>query len=135
MRMLVQVRGLVDAVESVLNATAAAAGHVTSMTSPSTAQVEDARDRCLRQLEVLRTATHALPAELPAPPVGGHDTLPLDPALEALKAERDQLREEVKRKNRDVKSTLDAMRSLQADLVTIQTQRQETLDSGSTDGS
>eukprot|EP01043_Picozoa_sp_COSAG02_P065035 COSAG02_NODE_9688_length_2140_cov_27.903969_1_plen_105_part_10 len=74
MRMFLQVRGLVDAVESVLSATAAAAGHVTSVTSPSTAQVDDARDRCLSQLEVLRTAAHALPAELPAPPVGGHDT-------------------------------------------------------------
>ncbi len=133
--MVVQVRGLVDAVEGVLSATAAAAGHVTTVTGPSSAQVEDARARCLSRLEALRMATQALPAELSAPPVGGHDAVSQDPALEALRAERDQLREEVKQKNRDVKATLDAMRSLQADLVTIQTQRQEALDSGSNESS
>lgn len=133
--MLVQVRGLVDAVEGVLSATAAAAGQVTSATGPSAAQVEDARVRCLSQLEALRKATHALPSELPATAVGGYDDVSQDSSLQELRAERDQLREEVKRKNRDVKATLDAMRSLQADLITIQTQRQDTLDSGSSDGS
>ena len=91
--------------------------------------MEEARDRCLSQLEAVRVATHALPAALPVPPVGGDDAAQ-DPALETLRAERDQLRAEVQRKNRDLKATLDAMRSLQADLVMIQTQRQETLDSG-----
>ena len=127
--MYVQVKGLVDAVEAVLFATAAAAGSVTGAPAPS-ANVEEARDRCLSQLQALRAATHALPAALSAPPVGGDDAAAKDPALESLRAERDQLRAEVQRKNRDVKATLDAMRSLQADLVMIQTQRQETLDSG-----
>ena len=125
----VQVQGLVDAVEGVLFATAAAAGSATAAAAPS-AQVEEARDRCLSQLEAVRVATHALPSALPAPPVGGDDAAAQDPALETLRAERDQLRAEVQRKNRDLKATLDAMRSLQADLVMIQTQRQETLDSG-----
>ena len=125
----VQVQGLVDAVEGVLFATAAAAGSATAAAAPS-AQVEEARDRCLSQLEAVRVATHALPSALPAPPVGGDDAAAQDPALETLRAERDQLRAEVQRKNRDLKATLDAMRSLQADLVMIQTQRQETLDTG-----
>lgn len=103
-------RGLVDAVEDVLSATAAVSGHVTVVATPSTAQVEDARDRCLSQLKVLRAATNALPAVLPSPEVSGVNAAAQDPALEALQRERDQLREEVKRKNRDVKATLDAMR-------------------------
>lgn len=130
----VQVRGLVDAVEGLLSATAAAAGHVATVASPSTAQVEDARDVCLSRLEALRTAAHALPATIPAPAVSGGNTGSHDLTLEALRAERDQLRGEVKRKNRDVKAMLDAMRSLQADLVTIQTQRQQALGEGSSAG-
>jgi hypothetical protein len=123
----------VVAVEAVLSAAAGAAGHVSAAAAageeaaaPSAVQVEEARDRCLRQLAAVRAATQALPASLPAPPVGDQE----DPALEALRAERDQLREEAARKNRDVKATLDAMRSLQADIVTMQTQRQQLLGGG-----
>ena len=134
-RFLAQVRGLVDAVEDVLSVTAAVSGQLTVVATPSIAQVEDTRDRCLSQLEVLRAATNALPATLPSPQLGGTDAAAQDPALEALQQERDQLRAEVKRKNRDVKATLDAMRALQADLVTIQTQRQEMLGSGGSHGS
>ena len=91
-----QVRGLVDAVEGVLSATAAAAGHVTTVASSSTARVEDAREVCLSRLEALRTATHALPATSPA--VSGGNAGSEDQTLRALRAERDQLRAEVKQK-------------------------------------
>lgn len=108
-------------VEVVLTVAAAAAAAAPAAEPAATAgQVDAARDQCLAQLAALRAATEALPAALPAPSAGG-----ADPALAALRERRDALQQEVAAKNEGVKATLDAMRDLQADITTIQTQAGE----------